>query len=613
MPSNDSAAFIPGGDLSLNGDHSKSDGHVITNGKSTSNGLVASPVNGLPPATNVSTIKTASKGNIAIPLNSQPSFKANKLRVIIIGAGYSGLTLAHKLRYRHPEMEEIVQTKIFEARSGIGGTWLANTYPGVQCDVPAHIYAFPFDPNPSWSKFYASGEEIHEYVKRTVTKWDLDRDVQLNTRVVGAYWQEEIGLWKVEVERGGLRREEYAEILISGQGFLNLWKWPAIEGLESFKGKKVHSADWDHSYDYSTQRIAVIGNGSSGIQILPQLAATEGTDVTSFQRGPTWVISRMSPSMLLGRADVSSNPVYTEEDKRRFKLDPQYHNRYSRDLVNRINKAFKMFVKGSPENIEATKFAIKQMSDKLNNDSELCAKLIPDWELGCRRVTPGEGYLESFLLPNVHLNQNSITHITENAVHTSDGQSLEVDIIVCATGFDVSHCPHYPIIGRNKVNLAEKWADEPESYLSLACPDFPNYFIFTGPNAVVGHGSLIEGLGWAAEYMIKWMKKIATEDIKSVEPRQDIVDQFIAYSDEVHKTLTWTGGCRSWYKKGRIDGRVTAAFAGSALVFQRLISEIRGEDFKIEHRSPNCFRFMGNGFTEFELDENNDLSWYIQK
>lgn len=113
--------------------------------------------------------------------------------------------------------------------------------------------------------------------------------------------------------------------------------------------------------------------------------------------------------------------------------------------------------------------------------------------------------------------------------------------------------------------------------------------------------------------MIKWMKKIATEDIKSVEPRQDIVDQFIAYSDEVHKTLTWMGGCRSWYKKGRIDGRVTAAFAGSALVFQRLISEIRGEDFKIEHRSPNRFRFMGNGFTEFELDENNDLSWYIQK
>ncbi|OBT75667.1 hypothetical protein VF21_05161 [Pseudogymnoascus sp. 05NY08] len=607
MLSNDGDVFVAEGNLSLSGNHQESGKHVISNGCSTL------PVNGFHPTTNGSTINTASKDNIAIPVNAQPSFKARKLRVIVIGAGYSGLTLAHKLRYQHPEMEEIVETKIFEARSGIGGTWLANTYPGVQCDVPAHIYAFPFDPNPSWSKFYASGQEIQEYVQRTVTKWDLARDVLLNTKVVGAYWQEKTSQWKVEVEHGGVRREEYAEILISGQGFLNLWKWPDIEGLQSFKGKKVHSADWDHSYDYSKQRIAVIGNGSSGIQILPQLAKTEGTDVTSFQRGPTWVISRMSPSMLLGRADVSSNPEYTEEDKRRFKLDPQYHNQYRRQLVNRINKAFKMFVKGSPENTEATKFAIKQMSDKLNNDKELCAKLIPDWELGCRRVTPGEGYLESFLLPNVHLNQNTITHITEDALHTSDGQSLEVDTIVCATGFDVSHCPHYPIIGRNQVSLAEKWADEPESYLSLACPDFPNYFIFTGPNAVVGHGSLIEGLGWAAEYMIKWMKKIATEDIKSVEPKHDVVDQFIAYSDEVHKTLTWTGGCRSWYKKGRIDGRVTAAFAGSALVFQKLISEIRGEDFDIEYQSPNRFRFMGNGFTEFELDENNDLSWYIQK
>lgn len=140
MPSTDSADFVAESNLSLNGNHQKSYKHVITNGKSASNGLAALPVNVLTQATTSSTIKTASKGNIAIPLNNQPSFKADKLRVIIIGAGYSGLTLAHKLRYQHPEMEEIVEAKIFEARPGIGGTWLANTYPGVQCDVPAHIY-----------------------------------------------------------------------------------------------------------------------------------------------------------------------------------------------------------------------------------------------------------------------------------------------------------------------------------------------------------------------------------------------------------------------------------------------------------------------------------------
>lgn len=184
---------------------------------------------------------------------------------------------------------------------------------------------------------------------------------------------------------------------------------------------------------------------------------------------------------------------------------------------------------------------------------------------------------------------------------------------MCATGFDVSYRPHYPIVGLNGISLAEKWKDEPESYLSLACPDFPNYFIFGGPNAVIGHGSLIEALSWTATYITKWLKKIATEDIKSVVPKQDTVDQFIQYSDEVQKTLVWTGSCRSWYKNNRVDGRVTATFGGSAHLYHRMISELRGEDFDIEYNSRNKFRFMGNGFTEYELDESNDLAFYLQK
>lgn len=184
--------------------------------------------------------------------------------------------------------------------------------------------------------------------------------------------------------------------------------------------------------------------------------------------------------------------------------------------------------------------------------------------------------------------------------------------VVCATGFDVSHRPSYPVIGRNQVSLAEKWKDEPESYMSLACPDMPNYFIFTGPNAVVGHGSLIEGLNWVSEYMLKWIDKIAREDIRSIEPKQSAVDQFVRYGDQIHKTLTWTGACRSWYKNNRIDGRVTATFAGSSLLFKQMISGIRGEDWNITYGTANKFAFMGNGFTEYELDESNDLSWYVE-
>lgn len=183
---------------------------------------------------------------------------------------------------------------------------------------------------------------------------------------------------------------------------------------------------------------------------------------------------------------------------------------------------------------------------------------------------------------------------------------------MCATGFDVSHRPPYPIIGRQSVSLSDKWASEPESYMSLACPSMPNYFIYTGPNAVVGHGSLIEGLNWVSTYIIQWLDKISREDIASVEPRQEAVDEFVTYGDRIHKTLTWTGGCRSWYKNNRVDGRVTATFAGSSLLFKKLIQDIRGEDWHIQYRSRNRFSFMGNGFTEVEADDTADLAWYIE-
>ena len=133
-----------------------------------------------------------------------------------------------------------------------------------------------------------------------------------------------------------------------------------------------------------------------------------------------------------------------------------------------------------------------------------------------------------------------------------------------------------------------------------------------GPNAVVGHGSLMEALNWTGDYFCQWIKKIATEDIKSVVPKKSAVDAFVRYGDEIHKTLVWTGNCVSWYKKGRIDGRVTALFGGSALLYKRLISDLRAEDFDIEYRSSNPFRFLGNGFVQDEFDDDADLSWYIE-
>jgi hypothetical protein len=253
------------------------------------------------------------------------------------------------------------------------------------------------------------------------------------------------------------------------------------------------------------------------------------------------------------------------------------------------------------------------MAEKLNHDPELCARMIPTWGLGCRRITPAEGYLESFSKPNVKLVFDTVTATTAESVITASGKSFKVDVIVCATGFDVSWKPQWRMIGRNGVDLNREWAVDPKSYLSVGAKDMPNHFIFLGPNAVVTHGSLIESINWTGDYILKWLYKVATEDIKSITPKAAAIEEFIQKSNEIHDTLVWTDSCSSWFKRNTVTGRVTAGFGGSALLFHKLLQEIRPEDFEVEYRrGSNRWSFLGNGFTAYELDSKNNLAWYVK-
>ena len=400
-------------------------------------------------------------------MHDVPAFTPRKkLRVITIGAGYSGMIFAHKLQYTYEkEFSSSIDHTIFESRSDAGGTWIANSYPGVQCDVPSHIYVFPFAPNPEWSHFYSTGSEIKEYFQKTVREWNLLRDVQFDTTVEGAFWDETKSQWRLEVHNKDTgHRTEWADVLISARGILSHWRWPEIHGLHDFKGHKVHSAGWDHGYDYSGKRIGLIGNGSSAIQILPEISKLPGTQVQCFQRGPTWVVSRHTPAKLVGSDDPSYNPEYREADKAKFR-DPEEIKKYRKLIIGNVNRDFRIFVKGSKQQKDIKNFAYDQMASKLNHDPELCKMLIPEFEVGCRRVTPGAGYLESFTRDNVKLTMSNIDHVDPKGIKTKDGKYHELDVIICATGFDVTHRPPFPIVGRNEVDLGEKWKDEPESYL----------------------------------------------------------------------------------------------------------------------------------------------------
>jgi cation diffusion facilitator CzcD-associated flavoprotein CzcO len=272
-----------------------------------------------------------------IPLYKKPMFTpTRKLRVVTIGAGISAMGLAYKFHHEH-KLDDIVDHTIYEANKEIGGTWAVNTYPGVACDVPAHIYCWPFEPNPHWSAYYATGAEILAYFKRTVEKYDLARDVKCGHRVERAEFNEEEGKWKLQMRTDDGVVEDECDVLISATGFLNHWRWPGIPGLHDFKGHLCHSAAWDNEYDWTAKKVAVIGNGSSAIQIVPQLVETV-EHLTNFVRRPTYITPGLGSAIIGGK----TQHVYSEEEKQKFRDDPAALKEYRKKIQAGSNRAFDM-------------------------------------------------------------------------------------------------------------------------------------------------------------------------------------------------------------------------------------------------------------------------------
>lgn len=249
---------------------------------------------------------------------SQYAFKARRLRVVCIGAGFSGLNLAYKLK--HDWTFGLEDFTLYEKNEEVGGTWLENVYPGVACDVPAHSYVFPFEPNPSWSKCYAGGDEIKQYIIDTVDKHGLRENIVFNTRLTKSIWNEERGKWGLELKQNGTTViQDEADILINASGILNRWEMPSIHGLDQFSGRVMHTAGWDKSYDWTGKKIAVIGNGSSGIQIVPTLQP-KAAKIVNYIRHPTWVSANLCPDITKDR--MGTNFKYSEEEKTQFKTNP---------------------------------------------------------------------------------------------------------------------------------------------------------------------------------------------------------------------------------------------------------------------------------------------------
>ncbi|CRG88083.1 hypothetical protein PISL3812_05110 [Talaromyces islandicus] len=444
---------------------------------------------------------------------------------------------------------------------------------------------------------YARAPEILEYFRNVVRKYELYRYIKLSHRVVNAEWNDDKSIWQLRIEESttGVIFEDSYDFMISASGILNNWRWPDIPGLHSFQGQLVHSAAWDTNIDWRGKKVAVLGCGSSGVQIVPTMQP-EVEHLTTFIRTPTWITAGFAQSKA---GPGGANFEFSDEQKKKFQRDPEAYLQYRKDIERELNTRFKFIIKDSPEQAAAVRFSINEMKHKLGEDPPLLKYMIPSFAVGCRRPTPSNGYLESLTKDNVRVVTSNITEIVPDGIKLTTGEVISVDIFVCATGFDISFRPPYPVIGLNGITLAEQWKVKPDKYA-----------VFLGPGAPIGHGSVLPITEHATKYILRMIHKFQTQDIKSVNVSQEAADDFNEHIQEFMKRTAWSTHCRSWFKNGTVDGPIVALHPGSRIHWFHMLNEPRYEDFIWRRQRANRFLYLGNGFSMKEV-EGKDTSYYF--
>lgn len=532
--------------------------------------------------------------------------QTRKVKCITIGAGFSGIMLA----YRIQKECENVDFKIYEKNEDLGGTWLENRYPGCACDIPSHAYTYNFALNPDWPRYFSYAPDIWKYLDKVCSVFDLRKYMTFRTEVVEARWDDDAGQWRVKLQQkdaaGTVVRdfEEECDLLLYATGILNNFKWPNLPGLDAFKGRVVHTARWPKDYQqaqWKEDRVAVIGSGASSIQTVPHMQPhVKHLDV--FVRTGVWFVVLADSS---GR-----NVEYPLDEIEEFRRDPTKLVQHAKGIEDQVNGLFELMYDNSPVQEQAQREMRARMAEYIK-DPRLVEGFTPKFQIGCRRITPGDPYMQAIGKENVDVHFTAVERLTEDGVVGADGEERKCDTVICATGFDVTYRPRFPVVGKNGVNLAEKWKNEPESYFGMTVPDMPNFFMYIGPTWPVENGSVAGPLQEVVTYSIKFIKKMQKEHIKSFVPKQDVTDQFNEHAQEWYKHTVWKDSCRSWYKNND-TGRINAVYPGSSLHYIRAIQDPRYEDYEIKYQnSRNMWAYLGMGLTRENKMQGADFSPYL--
>ncbi|PVH71630.1 steroid monooxygenase [Cadophora sp. DSE1049] len=537
------------------------------------------------------TNSTPVKGDYVI--RDVPMGTKRKLKVIFMGMGCSGINFAYHLFKRMDKVE----LTVYEKNNAVGGTWFENRYPGCACDIPSVCYQFTWAKKPDWSQYYSGSKEIHEYFDDIAERYDLKK-----------YWLETAGKWKVTVMRNGDPNDtfdDYADFFLHGGGVLNNWRWPEIKGLNTFKGQMVLTANWDQSLDLTGKRVLNIGVGSSGVQVIPTII-NKVDKLFVVARSPVWITAGFAPAYA---GLDGENFHYSSEMKNRFKTDPEFYLRYCKAIESELNIRFKLILNDTPEAIAAKKFSIEEMSRKLSR-KELIDQIIPkNFNVGCRRPTPGNGFLEALTHEKTTVFTGEIPEITSAGFLDKNGLEHKVNVIICATGFDTSFRPQFPIIANGRNFQDDFTSSEMQGYLGLSAPEVPNYFIFIGAYGPLGHGSVLPMVEFYTDYILQVLEKVQVEDIKKIQVKRSAAKAFCEHADKFLLRTAWSGPCSSWFKGGNTQ-RKPVLWPGSRIHYLTALEKPRYEDFDFEYWSGNPFGYLGNGFSTRECD-GRDLSWYM--
>lgn len=481
----------------------------------------------------------------------------NHYKVLIIGAGFSGLCMGIMLR-----RAGYTDFKILEKSAELGGTWQANTYPGAECDIPSALYSYSFESNAHWDYKWAGQEQIHRYQKNTAQKHGLIPHVQSGTEVESAYYLEPEQVWRVKCTQG---QQYTAQHLVAAVGQLHHPFIPQITGQQDFAGRAFHTARWDHDLDLTNKRVAVIGSAATAVQFIPKIAS-QVEQLTIYQRSPNWILPKV-------------DRAYTRPEQWLSEKIPALQKLYRLGLWLRGEWVLLPAIRGNRVMRWLLRTWNRHLLKQSISDPALIQALTPVYPIGAKRILLADDYYSTLARDNVELVTELVDHFSQDGIVDSAHTQRQHDVVIYSTGFKTNpFLAPMKIVGLEQRLLSDHWAQGAHAYLGVSTVGFPNLHMLYGPNTNLGHNSILLMVEAQVGYIIELIKRLDQSQYRAADIKPEIE---ATYNKEIQARLANTAFAEindSWYQD---QGRITNNWPGGTGEYKRRMRHLNLNDYQL--------------------------------